>query len=154
MPDDHAVRPELFDRYFEEYTVGETEQAGSIVITKATIGDFAQMSGDRHPAHTDEEFAAPRFGGVIAHGVLTFAVVVGLTVEYNRKAVAYGYDRIRFPAPVLDGDVVTAVAEVIEVSEHARNPRIGLVRKRYTGTNQHGKTVLACEHILAVDRRS
>lgn len=144
--------PALFDRYFEEYAVGEQGPPAGTVIAAEDIATFAGLTGDRHPAHTDADFATPRFGGVIAHGVLTFGVVVGLTVEYNRRAVAYGYDRIRFPHPVVAGDRVTATSEVVELRDH-RNPRIGLVTKRYTGVNQDGATVLVCQHILAVDRR-
>ena len=151
MSAESQFRPALFDRYFDEYAIGQVEPGGTATIGAVDIAQFAELTGDRHPAHTDETFARERFGGLIAHGVLTFGVVVGLTVEYNRRAVAYGYDRIRFPAPVLAGDVVSAVAEVVDLTDH-KNPAIGLVTKQYTGTNQDGATVLVCRHILAVDR--
>lgn len=143
----------LIDRWFDEYTVGRIEEAGSAVISADDIADFARITGDDHPAHVDAQFAEARFGGLLSHGVLTFAVVVGLTVEHNRRAVAYGYERIRFPAPVLAGDVIRATSEVVDIAEHPRNTAIGLVTKAYTGVNQRGTTVLACRHILAVDRR-
>ncbi|MET8796476.1 MaoC family dehydratase [Nocardia sp. NPDC004568] len=143
--------PEFRDRYFEEYVLGETANGGTRVIETADIARFADLTGDHHPAHTDPGYAEPKFGSVIAHGVLTFGVVVGLTVEYNGRAVAYGYDRIRFPRPVRPGDTVRATAEVVDLAEH-RNPGIGLVTKQYTGVNQRGDTVLACTHVLAVDR--
>ena len=149
-----ATRDSFQERWFEDYAVGQVEEGGSAVITASDIADFARLSHDDHPAHTDVEFATDRFGGLLAHGVLSFAVVVGLTMERNPRLVAYGYDRVRFPAPVLAGDTVVATAEVIDVSPHKRNPNIGLVTKAYTGTNQHGKTVLACHHIVAVDRRN
>jgi len=147
-----SARP-LVDRWFDEYTLGQAETGATAAITAEDIVDFARISHDDHPAHVDQAFAEQRFGGVLAHGVLTFAVVVGLTVEHNRRAVAYGYDRIRFPAPVLAGDVIHATAEVVDITDHPRNPTIGLVTKAYTGVNQHGATVLVCRHILAVDRR-
>ncbi|WP_058857053.1 MaoC family dehydratase [Nocardia jinanensis] len=143
--------PEFHDRWFEDYTLGETGTGGTRIIEAADIAWFAHLTGDHHPAHTDPGFAEPRFGSVIAHGVLTFGVVVGLTVEYNGRAVAYGYDRIRFPRPVRPGDTLRATSEVVDLADH-RNPRIGLVTKQYTGTNQHGDTVLVCKHVLAVDR--
>ncbi|MEU4841221.1 MaoC family dehydratase [Nocardia testacea] len=143
--------PGFRDRYFEEYVLGETANGGTRVIETADIARFADLTGDHHPAHTDPGYAEPKFGSVIAHGVLTFGVVVGLTVEYNGRAVAYGYDRIRFPRPVLPGDTVRATAEVVDLAEH-RNPGIGLVTKQYTGVNQRGDTVLVCKHVLAVDR--
>lgn len=140
-----------FERWFEDYAVGQTEEGRTRTITSEDIGVFAELTGDDHPAHTDERFAVDRFGGLLAHGALTFSVVVGLTVEHNPRAVAYGYDRIRFPRPVVAGDVVTASSEVVEVGDH-KNPSIGLVTKQYTATNQREETVLVCRHVLAVDR--
>lgn len=140
-----------FERAFAEYQIGEIAHAGTHIVTASDISSFAELSGDRHPAHVDVAFATERFGGRLAHGVLTFALVVGLTVEYNTLAVAYGYDGIRFPRPVFAGDAVTATSEVIEVRDH-KNPAIGLVTKQYTGVNQHGDVVLVAKHTLAVQR--
>lgn len=140
-------------RWFEDYVIGETQAVRSALISAGDIQTFADITHDDHPAHTDSEFADRNFGGILAHGALTFGVVVGLTVERNPRAVAYGYDRIRFPARVLAGDTVTASSEVVDIAPHARNPAIGLVTKQYTGVNQDGRTVLVCRHILAVHRR-
>ncbi|MFF9352661.1 MaoC family dehydratase [Streptomyces sp. NPDC014734] len=142
----------LVERYFEDYTVGETQEGGSRTLDQGDISAFAGLTMDFHPAHMDRAFAEERFGGRLVHGVLTFGLVVGLTVEYNPRAVAYGYERIRFPRPVLAGDTVSAHGVVTELRDH-RRPGIGLVTKQYTGTNQNGETVLSCLHILAVDRR-
>ncbi|MEB4614242.1 MaoC family dehydratase [Leucobacter sp. M11] len=138
-------------RTYGEYTIGEHQSTRVRVITAADILAFADLTGDHHPAHTDIEFAQERFGGQLAHGVLTFGIVVGLTVEDNPLAVAYGYDRIRFPGPVLAGDTVRASSEVIELRDH-KNPEIGLVVKQYTGINQRGEVVLVAQHTLAVQR--
>ncbi|KDQ71328.1 MaoC family dehydratase [Streptomyces halstedii] len=142
----------LVERFFEDYTVGEAQEGGSRTLDQSDISTFAGLTMDFHPAHMNRAFAEERFGGRLVHGVLTFGLVVGLTVEYNPRAVAYGYERIRFPRPVLAGDTVSASSVVTELREH-RRPGIGLVTKQYTGTNQDGETVLSCLHILAVDRR-
>lgn len=143
---------QLTERFFEDYALDEAGGGRARTIDQSDITTFAGLTMDFHPAHVNRAFAEERFGGRLAHGALTFGVVVGLTVEYNPRAVAYGYDRIRFPTAVFAGDTVTATSVVIELAEH-RNPRIGLVTKRYTGVNQRGETVLACRHVLAVDRR-
>ncbi|AXK37843.1 protein dehydratase [Streptomyces armeniacus] len=142
----------LTERFYEDYALGETGGGGSRTLDQSDINAFAGLTMDFHPAHVNREFAEERFGGRLAHGVLTFGLVVGLTVEYNPRAVAYGYERIRFPGPVLAGDTVTATSVVTDLKEH-RRPGIGLVTKEYTGVNQRGETVLSCLHILAVDRR-
>lgn len=140
------------ERYFEDYELGERVTSGQRTIDQADINLFSGLSQDFHPAHISASYADERFGGRIAHGVLTFAIVSGLLVEYNLLAVSYGYERIRFPHPVRAGDTLSATAEVVELRPH-RRPNIGLVVKRYTGLNQAAEVVVACDHVLAVDRR-
>jgi acyl dehydratase len=140
------------ERHYEDYAVGEATKTPRKTIDQADVSAFAGLTWDFHPAHTDEVFAAERYGGRIAHGMLTFSVVTGLTVEYNLLAISYGYEQVRFPNPVRPGDTVGATAEVVELRDH-RKPEIGLVVKAYTGTNQSGDVVFACRHLLAVDRR-
>lgn len=84
--------------------------------------------------------------------MLTFALVTGLTVEYNLLAISYGYERVRFPAPVFAGETIRAVAEVVDLRSH-RRPEIGIVVKQYTGLKDVETVVLSCQHLLAVDRR-
>jgi acyl dehydratase len=140
------------ERFFEDYALGETDVERSKTIDQSDINHFAGLTLDFHPAHIDENYAKERYGGRIAHGVLTFALVTGLCVEYNLLAISYGYERLRFPNPVRPTDTVTANSEVIALQPH-RKPEIGLVTKQYTGRNQHGEVVLSCQHILAVDHR-
>src|SRR5699024_1914384 len=115
-------------RVFSDYRVGELVNTDTRIITDDDVVYFADLSGDHHPAHTNLEFGKKEFGGRLVHGVLSFAVLVGLTVEENPLAVAYGYDKIRFPNPVLAGDSITATSEVISLKGH-KNPDIGLVVK-------------------------
>jgi len=140
------------DRYFEDYVTGERWESSRKTIDQSDITTFAALTLDFHPAHVDATYAEPRYGRRIAHGLLTFAVVTGLTTEYNLRAMSYGYERVRFPAAVYAGDTIYATSEVIDLREH-RRPEIGLVVKQYTGFNQDAAVVLACHHILAVDRR-
>ncbi|WP_249019152.1 MaoC/PaaZ C-terminal domain-containing protein [Conexibacter sp. S30A1] len=140
------------ERYFEDYSVGERFAGPRKTVDQADVSAFAGLTWDFHPAHTDESFATERYGGRIAHGMLTFSIVTGLTVEYNLLAISYGYEKVRFPHPVRPGDTIAAAAEVKAKREH-RRPDIGLVVKHYTGTNQDDAIVFVCEHILAVQRR-
>jgi acyl dehydratase len=145
-----AVR--YIERYFEDYEVGERQHGGQRTVDQADINLFAGLTLDFHPAHVSRLYADKRYGGRLAHGVLTFAVVNGLLVEYNLYAVSYGYEKIRFPRPVHAGDTLTATAEVVDLRPHRRDD-IGLVVKHYTGLNQDEEIVLVCDHLLAVDRR-
>ncbi len=142
----------LSERYFEDYEAGEADEERRKTIDQADVNTFAGLTMDFHPAHIDRTFADERYGGRLVHGVLTFAVVTGLCVEYNLRAISYGYERLRFPNPVYAGDTIIAGATVVDVAEH-RKPDIGLVTKEYTARNQDGAVVMSCRHVLAVDRR-
>lgn len=108
-------------------------------ITQADIQTFADLTGDRNPVHLDEAWAAQtRFGGRIAHGMLTaglFSTVLGMHLP-GPGAIYLGQS-LRFRAPVRPGDTITATAEVIELVAEKRR-----VRLRTTAVNQHGETVL------------
>ncbi|MCO4319164.1 MaoC family dehydratase N-terminal domain-containing protein [Phyllobacterium sp. 21LDTY02-6] len=144
---------QTIERYFEDYTIGERDIERRRTVDQADTTMFAGLTLDFHPAHIDESFAAPRYGGRLVHGMLTFSIVTGLCVEYNMKAISYGYEKVRFPAPVRAGDTIVAWSEVMELTPH-RKPEIGLVTKKYTGQNQDGVTVFSCLHILAIDRKA
>ncbi|WBB61234.1 MaoC family dehydratase [Streptomyces sp. WMMC500] len=96
--------------------------SGYRTVTQADIDAFAALTGDHQWIHVDQERAASGpFGTTIAHGLLTLALgprLVGdvYRIEGTRMGVNYGYDRIRFPAPVpVDSKVrVGAVLEAVE----------------------------------------
>jgi acyl dehydratase len=82
------------------------------LVTQEDIIRFAQVTGDRQWIHTDVEAArSGPFGGTIAHGFYTLALIPKLTEEVLSLkafgfAVNYGLNRVRFPAPLPVGDRV------------------------------------------------
>ncbi|MCW2999407.1 MAG: dehydratase [Solirubrobacterales bacterium] len=91
-------------------------------VTQAMIDTFAVLSGDEQWIHTDVARAAAEspYGTTIAHGNLTLAMVDGFRDELVplsgfQLGVNLGYDRVRFPAPVLAGSRVRATAQVLSV---------------------------------------
>ena len=86
------------------------------VITEADIEAFGALTGDRNPVHFDAEYArGTRFGGCIAHGLLTGAfisTVIGMQLP-GRGAVYLGQS-FRFLAPVRAGDELCVVCTVRE----------------------------------------
>jgi len=123
---------------FDELHLGQ-QAAVSKVIEEADIDAFAALTGDSNPVHLDEAFAATtRFGGRIAHGMLSaglFSTVLGMKLP-GTGAIYLG-QTLRFTAPVRPGDTITATAEVVELVPEKRR-----VRLRTTATNQRGETVI------------
>ncbi len=87
------------------------------IVTASEIETFGELSGDRNPIHFDDEYAAgTRFGGRIAHGLLSGAfisTVIGMQLP-GRGAI-YLEQTLRFLAPVRPGDELTVTCTVKEV---------------------------------------
>jgi 3-hydroxybutyryl-CoA dehydratase len=136
------------------------EAAGPLAIGRTysfrkTVGEsdvyqFAGITGDFHPNHIDDQYmAGTRYGRRIAHGALlvgfmsTVSGMICMEIGIHRPAVTYGFDRVRYIAPVYIGDTVTVQYEIVE-----RDDEQGEIRSAVTVTNQDGAVVAAAKHIL------
>jgi len=94
-----------------------------VVISQEVIDKFADVTGDHQFIHVDPEAAKQTpFGGTIAHGLLTLSIGPKLsfdmyTVENVAFGVNYGYDRVRFPAPVPVDSKLRMRAELSSVDD-------------------------------------
>jgi acyl dehydratase len=93
-------------------------------VTQAEIDKCAEVSGDHQWIHVDVERAKTDspFGTTIAHGNLTLAMVDGFRDQLFRSegfkmGVNYGWNKIRFPAPVPSGSRIRASLETVSVDE-------------------------------------
>lgn len=141
-------------RNYEEYVIGESRETAGRTITETDIVLHAGQSGDFYPHHVDAEFAkASPFGQRIAHGTLIFSIGIGLTAtDINPAAFSYGYDRLRFVKPVFIGDTIHTRVTVSGKSDDPKRPHVGRVVEKCEVVNQRGEVVMACEHILLVER--
>jgi acyl dehydratase len=97
------------------------------LVDQERVNRFADVTLDHQFVHVDVERArATPFGGTIAHGFLTLSLLVPLCLDYipvlaNRKLlVNYGFEKIRFVAPVRVGKRIRASATLAGVSERKR----------------------------------
>lgn len=143
------------EQFLEDYVVGETRNTLGRTITEADIVIHAGHAGDYFPHHMDAEFCKTQpFKRPIAHGTMTFAIGIGLTAtEINPRAMTYGYERLRFPAPVFPGDTIRTAVKVKSKELDAKRPGYGRVIETKEVTNQHGKTVMYVEHLLIVETK-
>ena len=85
---------------------------------------------------------------------MTFAIGIGLTAtEINPRAMTYGYDRLRFPAPVFIGDTIRTTITIGAKSDDPKRATHGRVVEVCETRKQDGTCVMCCEHILLVERR-
>ena len=92
-------------------------------VEQATVDAFADVTEDHQWIHVDAERAARGpYGGTIAHGLLTLSLLpalraeVGVAPQDAARAVNYGYDRVRFLAPVRVGARIRARVELTDVA--------------------------------------
>lgn len=142
--------------FFEDYQVGDQRETFGRTITEADIVLHAGHTGDFYPHHLDAEFCKSQpFGQRIAHGTMIFSIGVGLTATViNPAAFSYGYDRLRFVKPVFIGDTIRTRVTIAEKTDDPKRPGHGRVIESCHVLNQHDQVVLACDHILLVEKRA
>jgi acyl dehydratase len=92
-------------------------------VSQDVVDAFAACTGDRQWIHVDRaRAAASSFGGTIAHGLLTLSLGPRFADELYRVTgfaygLNYGYDRVRYPAPLAVGSCVRMRAELSTVDE-------------------------------------
>jgi acyl dehydratase len=93
-------------------------------VRQEDIDTFADLSGDHQWIHVDVERAKREspFGTTVAHGNLTLSMIDGFRLDLISSTgftlgVNYGWNKVRFPAPVPAGSRVRAKAEILSVDE-------------------------------------
>lgn len=109
---------------------------------------FAGVTGDLHPNHVDDDYmAGGTFGARIAHGVLLLGFASAASskflLERNLDAVSYGYDRVRFTAPVRIGETIVVDYVVAETDEEK-----GVSRSTVEVSVVGGAVAMVATHIL------
>ena len=104
------------------------EPSDWIEISQQRINEFADCTEDHQFIHVDEVKAKETpFGGTIAHGFLTLSLLagliekIGITPENTVMGMNYGFDKVRFLAPVKSGKRVRMVGEVKNVDQKDEN---------------------------------
>jgi acyl dehydratase len=147
----------LADRYLEDYVPGAVYEYGDVTVTEAEILEFAERF-DPQPMHVDPVAATVgAFGGLIASGWHTTALMMRLYADHYLSRVASlgspGIDELRWPAPVRPGDRLRLRVEIEDTRESRSKPDRGLVRTRAELRNQRGETVLRLTALNLLRRR-
>ena len=87
-------------------------------ITQDMINHYADAAEDHNPLHIDPEFAkTTRFGGAIAHGMLSVAFIQELMVRtFGKDWLESGKIEVNFMAPVRPGEAITTEAKVMRTA--------------------------------------
>lgn len=128
-------------KYFDDFNVGEIAVTRARTVTETDIVNFAALTGDWYPLHTDVEYSAKGpFGERIAHGLLVLSIANGLMPLYDMAIVAfYGMDKVRFTAPTKIGDTIHVELEVTDMQDKGEIG--GVITLKESVKNQRGEAV-------------
>lgn len=107
--------------YFEEFEEGMELETRGRTIAETDIVNFAGVSGDFNPMHTDAAYAqTTQFGKRVAHGLLGLSVASGLAYQMgflDGTVLAFTALDWKFRAPIFIGDTVRVQVKVTKRRE-------------------------------------
>ena len=144
-------------RWFEDFRAGDVTEFGDHLITEAETVAFAQKY-DPQPFHVDAEAAkASIYGGLIASGWNTGAIMMRLLVDHYIPREASlgspGVDEIRWPRPTRPGDRLHVRVTILETIPSRSKPDRGVVRSHTEMLNQDGEVVMSMKGMVMYRRR-
>jgi len=146
------------DRHFEDYTPGAVFEYGAIQVTEAEIVEFARRFDPQY-IHVDPALAAQGpFGGLIASGWHTAAMMMRLIVDnFLPKSASLGspgIDELRWLRPVRPGDVLSVRLSILEATRSRSKPDRGIVRTLCEVLNQKREVVMSLKAMNIIACRS
>jgi len=152
-----AIKPGWTGRFFEDFSVGDVYQHP--FCKNATTTDniwFTLLTQNTAPIHCDHHYAAQtEFGKPLVDSTFTLALVTGQSVtDVSQNVMAnLGWDEVRLPAPVFEGDTIYSYSEVVATRESKSRPNVGIVTVKTTGYNQDGTVVITFNRTVMVYKR-
>jgi acyl dehydratase len=143
-------------RCYEDFEVGMVlRHPLGRTVTATDNTWFTLLTMNTNPIHFDVHYSAQtEFGKPLMNSTFTLALVTGLSVaDVSQHAVNLGWDEIRMPAPVFEGDTIYAQTEILSMRESKSRPHMGLVEIKTTGYKQDGTVVMEFRRTILVYRR-
>ena len=126
-------------RFFEDFEVGDVYRHPlGRTVTETDNVWFTLLAQNTAPVHFDRHYAAQtEFGRPLVDSTFTVALVTGQSVtDVSQNVMAnLGWDEVRLPAPVFEGDTIYSQSEVLETRPSRSRENVGIVTVRTTGYN-------------------
>ena len=152
-----AIKQGWTGRVYEDFEVGDIyEHPVGRTILAADNTWFTLMTMNTNTVHFDYNYSAKtEFGKPLVNSCLTLAVLTGESViDLTQNVFAnLGWDEVRMPNPVFEGDTIYSKSEVLETRESKSRPNVGIVRVKTTGYNQNGAVVMEFKRTFMVYKR-
>lgn len=149
-----TVRPGWRGRFYEDFAVGDIyEHPLGRTVLPVDNSWFTLLTQNTAPVHFDAAYAAQtEWGRPLVDSTFTLALVTGQSVtDVSQNVMAnLGWDDVRLPAPVFEGDTIYSESEVMSLRESASRANVGIVVVKTTGYNQDGIVVITFRRTLLV----
>ncbi len=131
-------------------------------ITEADIVRFAGLSGDYHPAHTNEIYAATTSISRkrVAHGLLILSISEGLFFRTNYfdwehvPLMTLGFENVRFPNPTYIGDTIHTELSIKSKRDSTKHPDMEIIIFHATVVNQENTVVCEYDHPIIAKKQN
>jgi itaconyl-CoA hydratase len=144
-------------RFFEDFEVGDIyEHPLGRTVTTTDNSWFTLLTQNTAAIHFDHYYASQtEFGKPLVDSTFTLALVTGQSVtDISQNVFAnLGWDEVKLPAPVFEGDTIYSRSEVLEKRESRSRPDVGIVKVKTTGFNQEGTVVISFERTIMVYKK-
>ena len=144
-------------RCFEDFTVGLVMRHPLGRTVTATDNIWSSLTTvNTNPIHFDAHYSSQtEFGRPLMNSCFTLALVTGQSViDLTVNGVAnLGWEDVKLPHPVFEGDTIYAKSEVLETRESKSRPQQGVVRVKSTGMNQNGDVVIEFRRTFLIWKR-
>src|SRR6478735_5399564 len=151
------VVPGWSGRLLEDFKIGHVYyHPFGKTVTEADNQWFTLLTQNVAKTHVDANFAArTEFRKPLVNSTFILALVTGQsTIDLSMNVFAnLGWDKVRMPRPVFEGDTIYSRSKVLEVRESASRPSVGLVTVATEGFNQDGVIVITFRRTFMVYRR-
>jgi itaconyl-CoA hydratase len=144
-------------RFLEDFKVGDVYRSSTgRTITQADNIWFSLLTNNQNPIHIDAHYAAKtEFKRPLVNSVFTIGVVTGLMVpDTSQNGFALGWDEIKLPNPLFEGDTLYADSEVLDTRESQSRKGWGIVKVRQRGFKPDGTVVLVMVRTFMVPTRA
>lgn len=144
-------------RFYEDFEVGDVYEhpLGRSIVAADNIW-FTLLTQNTASLHFDHAYAAQtEFGRPLVNSCLTLALVTGQSVtDISQNAIAnLGWDDVRLPNPVFEGDTIYSRSEVLSKRESRSRPHAGIVTVKTVGYKDDGTVVITFRRSALIYKR-
>lgn len=145
-------------RFYEDFEIGDiySHPLGR-TVTKTDNIYMTLLTQNTNPIHFDRYYSEQtEFGEPLVDSTFTIALVTGQSVtDLSQNAMAnLGWDEVRLPNPVFEGDTIYSFSEVLEKRESKSRPNVGIVNVKTSGYNQRGEIVITFKRTFMIYKKA